>query len=84
MIHPLNTIVIDLDPDEDTLSNFASVNRATEQNPAFTVQKTLLVAHSTEKMNNCLINFNNSQSFNYSFNLNLIDSSDGQVVGYSL
>ena len=80
-IRPLNTIVIDLKPDEDALPNFASVSRATMQNLAFTAQQTTLVVHYAENIkNSCLINFNNSLSFEYSFNLNLIDSSDGQVV----
>ena len=84
-MHLLNTIVVDLDPDKDALPNFASVNRATMQNPGFTVQKTTLVLHSADKIkNNCLINFDNSLSFKYSFHLNLIDSSDGQVVSMQL
>ena len=75
--------MVDLNPDEDTLPNFASVNRAAMQNAAnFTMQKvTLVMMDFTEQIkNNCVINFNNFQSFNFSFNLNLIDSSDGQVV----
>ena len=81
-IRPLNAIVIDLNPDKDTLPNFASVNRATMQNPAsFTLQKVTLVMHFEEQIKtSCDINFKNSLSFNVSFNLNLIDLSNGQVV----
>ena len=81
-IRPLNTIAVDLNPDEDALPNFASVNRATIQSATyFTIQKVTLVMDSAEQIrNSCVVNFNNSQSFNFSFNLNLIDSSDGQVV----
>ena len=74
--------MVDLNPDDDTLPSFASVNRAAMQNAAnFTIQKVTLVMHFAEQIkNSCVVNFNNFQNFNSSFNLNLIDSSDGQVV----
>ena len=79
---PLNTIVVDLDIDED-LPSFASVNKATIQNnTSHTVQKVTLVKHYAEQLkNSCVINYQNSQYLNLDFSLSLIDSSDGQVVG---
>ena len=81
-MRPLNTIVVNLHPDEDPLSSFASVNKATMQsNAPYTVQKVTLVNHHAEQLkNSCVINYQNSQSLNLNFSLSLIDSSDGQVV----
>ena len=80
-IRPLNTIVVDLDSSEDIFPSFASVTRAAMQNATFTVQKISLVTHFAEQLkNSCVINNQNSQRFNFTFRLNLIDSSDGQVV----
>ena len=78
---PLSIIVVDLDPDEDLLPSFASVNRAAMQNSPFTMQKVALVMNFAEQLkNNCLINHKNSLTFNRNFILSLIDSTDVQVV----
>ena len=80
-IRPLNTIAVNLDSSEEIFPSFASVTRATMQNAAFTVQKVTLVKYFAEQLkNSCVINNQNFQSFNFNFRLNLIDSSDGQVV----
>jgi len=71
---PSNVLVVDLNPLEEVASNFASVNDMTLQN-------TSLVLHDGEQqMNNCAINQRSSFSFPSSFTLNLIDSSNGQMV----
>ena len=70
--NPSNIIVIDLEPQHAVLS-FASVNKVTMQN-------TSLVLQNTDQLQNCIFNYNNSYIFTSEFNLNLIDSSKGQVV----
>ena len=75
---PSNVLVVDVDPHEEIASDFAAVNNVTLQN-------TSLVMNNGElQMNNCAINQRSSFSFPSSFMLNLIDSSNGQVVCTSL
>ena len=72
-------IFINLGPDTDSILGFASVNKATAT--SHTVQKISLVLHNEEQLkSDCIVNYRNSQLFNNSFSLNLIDSSDGQLV----
>ena len=79
---PLSIIVVDLNPDEDLLPSFASINRATMQNSPYTMQKVTLVMNLAEQIKtDCAINYKNFLNFNFNFSLSLIDSSDGQVVG---
>ena len=77
--NPSRTIFIDLDSHTDSILGFASVNKATAT--SHTVQKISLVLHNAEQLkSDCVVNYRNSQLFNNSFSLNLIDSSDGQLV----
>ena len=79
--HSLSVIVVDLNPDEGTLPTFASVLRATMQKSPYTVQSVRLVMRYTEEFrNNCIVNHQNLLNLYHKFSLNLIDSSDGQVV----
>ena len=71
--NPSNIIAVDLEPEHAVVS-FASVSK-------MTAQKTSLVLRSTDKLNYCIFNYDNSYSFTSQFNLSLIDSSKGQVVG---
>ena len=78
---PLSVIIVDLNPDGSTLPTFASVNRATMQNSPYTIQNIRLVMPNAKQFeNNCDINHNNSLNLHRKFSLNLIDSSDGQMV----
>ena len=70
--NPASIIVIDLEPEHAVLS-FASVNKVTMQNTSLTLQ-------NADQLRNCIFNYNNSYVFASEFNLNLIDSSKGQVV----
>ena len=77
--NPLGIVFVDLDHAEDAFPSFASVDKATIT--THTVQKASLVLHNAEQLNRlCIINYQNSQYFIYSFTLSLIDSSNGQVV----
>ena len=79
--HSLSVIVVDLNPDEGTLPTFSSVLRATMQKSPYTVQSVRLVMRYTEEFrNNCIVNHQNLLNLYHKFSLNLIDSSDGQVV----
>ena len=79
--YPLSVIVVDLNPDEDVLPTFASVNRATMYNSSYTVQKIALVMYFAEQLESyCTVNHKNFLNFHHNFSLNLIDSSDGRVV----
>ena len=70
--NPPSNIVINLEPEHAVLS-FASVSKVT-------MQKTSLVLHNANQQQNCIFNYNNSHVFPSKFELNLIDSSKGQVV----
>ena len=78
--NPSSTIFVDLDPNRtDSVLRFASVNKATAM--SYTVQRTSLVLRDSEQLENtCKVNYRDSQVFSMSFSLNLIDSSDGQLV----
>ena len=79
--YPLSVIVVDLNPDEDALPTFASVNRATMYSSPYTMQKVALVMHFAEELQSfCTVNYQNFLNFHLNFSLNLIDSSDGRVV----
>ena len=79
--HSLSVIVVDLNPDEGTLPTFTSVNRARMQKSPYTIQNVRLVMRYTEEFkNNCTVNHQNLLNLHHKFSLNLIDSSDGQVV----
>ena len=73
--NPSNLLSVNLDPETSSILRFASVNKATT-----TVQKISLALRSELLKTDCIVGYKNSQHFNYSFNLNLIDSSDGQLV----
>ena len=73
--NPSNLVYVNLDPKTDSILRFASVNKATA-----TVQKISLAMHNELLKTDCIVGNKNSQYFNYSFSLNLIDSSDGQLV----
>ena len=81
LAYPSNVIVVDLDPIEDSLSNFASVNRMMTNKPPH-MQQLALVMHNDDQIENCKINFKNTYNFSSYFMLNLIDSSNGAVVSY--
>ena len=70
--NPSSVIVVDLEPEHAVLS-FASVVETTMQNVS-------LVMYNTDQLEHCTFNYNNSYYFTSQFNLNLIDSSKGQVV----
>ena len=70
--NPSNIIVVDLQP-EDAVLSFAPVSKITTQNVS-------LVMHNSDQLKNCTFNYDNSYNFSSNFNLNLIDSSTGQVV----
>ena len=72
---PSNLVYVNLDPKTDSLLRFASVNKATT-----TMQKISLALRNEQLKTDCIVDYKNSQYFNYSFSLNLIDSSDGQLV----
>ena len=72
-------IVVDLDPVEDTLSNFASVNRMMP-NESPPVQQMALVMRNAVQLQNCIANFKNAYNFSSKFVLSLVDSSNGEVV----
>lgn len=72
MSNPLNIIVVDLKP-EDAVLSFAPVSKITTQNVS-------LVMHNSDQLKHCSFNFDNSYNFSSNFNLNLVDSSTGQVV----
>ena len=74
-----NVIVVDLDPVEDTLSSFASVNRMMP-NKSPPVQQVVLVKHNAVQLQHCVVNFKNAYTFLSKFILSLIDSSNGAVV----
>ena len=73
-------LFINLDSNIDSVLRFASVNKAPAT--SHTVQKVSLVLRNAEQLikSDCITNYQNSQYFNYNFSLNLIDSSDGQLV----
>ena len=69
--NPSNLLSVNLDPETSSILRFASVNKATT-----TVQKISLALRNELLKTDCIVGYKNSQYFNYSFNLNLIDSSD--------
>lgn len=73
--NPSNVIVIDLKP-EDAVLSFASVSKMSQM----TTQNISLVLHNTDQLKNCTFNYDNFYNFSSNFNLNLVDSSTGQVV----
>lgn len=77
--YPSNVIVVDLDPVEDTLSSFASVNRMMP-NESPPVQQVVLVKRNADQLQHCAANFKNTNIFSSKFILSLIDSSNGAVV----
>ena len=79
IVYPSNVIVVDLDPAEGTLSNFASVNRMVT-NERLPVQQLALVMRNADLHQNCKVNFKNAYNFSSYFMLSLIDSSNGAVV----
>ena len=77
--NPSSIVFIDLDPNTDFVLRFASVDKATAT--SHTVQKISLVLRNVEQLkSDCIVNYQNPQKFNHTFSLNLIDSSDGQLV----
>ena len=78
--NPSNVIFVNLyHNNEDSVLRFASVNKATATSQPG--QKISLVLHNAEQLkSSCITNYDNSHNFNFNFSLNLIDSSDGQLV----
>ena len=70
--NPSNIIAVDLQS-EDAVLSFAPVSKITTQNVS-------LVMHNSDQFKHCIFNYDNSYNFSSNFNLNLIDSSTGQVV----
>ena len=81
IIYPSNVIVVDLDPAEDILSSFASVNRMMT-NQRYPIQQFALVMRNADLLQKCKENFQNTYNFSSYFVLSLIDSSNGAVVCY--
>ena len=78
--NPSSIIYVDLYPNrEDSVLRFASVNKATDRSYTYTVQRISLVLRNSEELE-CKVNYQNSLCLNLNFSLNLIDSSDGQLV----
>ena len=78
--NPSSIIFVDLDPNKsNSVLRFASV-KATDR--SYKVQRTSPVLHKSEELESkCKVNYRNSQLYlDLSFSLNLIDSSDGQLV----
>ena len=76
---PSSILFINLDSNTDSVPRFASVNKATAI--SHTVQRISLVLRNAEQLtNHCITNYQNPQYINHNFSLNLIDSSDGQLV----
>jgi len=73
--------VVDLDPAEDILSSFASVNRMMT-NQRYPIQQFALVMRNADLLQKCKENFQNTYNFSSYFVLSLIDSSNGAVVCY--
>ena len=79
--NPSSIAFISLDSNSSSVLRFASVKKAT--GTSHTVQKISLSLHNEEKLkSDCKTNFQNSLYFNFTFGLNLIDSTDGQLVLY--
>ena len=76
---PSCIVFIDLDSSTGSVLKFASVKKATATSR--TVQRISLSLRNAQKLKSgCIENYRNSQYFNFSFSLSLIDSSDGQLV----
>lgn len=74
-----NILFINLDSNTDSVLRFASVNKATAT-PRTAQKISLMLLNAEQLKRDCIVNYQNSQYFNYTFSLNLIDSSDGQLV----
>ncbi|XP_065897673.1 uncharacterized protein [Dysidea avara] len=72
---PSSILEVDLDPCHENFASFASLSKR-----RITTQKTLFMTHDDSVLQNCTVNYQNSEKKSSYFTLNLLDSSNGHAV----